>query len=339
MKMTLSHRYLNTNLSLLDSLGFPTAMALETLGIDESRLKLSLERMDLDRFVDCLNAAADYTSDPNIALRLGHKFRVGNFGQTGSLYSYCKTLDEIIQMNNRYQKIAIDVGSVESVVDKSGQYRMFFRPYYDDLEKYRPITDMIMATYMTSYNWLTWGSGEGVLSTHLPYDCPQDISAHQEIFRSDFVFGSDEIFMEFSAETASHILTTHDPEKLAQAKVKLDKILGMQMDAHAFEEAVEAAIRGALSTGQISTHIVAERLGMSWSILRTRLNETGEGFRPRLDRIRKLKFMEDYQAGKSFAQIAMSLAYNDQPAMNRAFKRWFGMTPSQWRKMQSDKAP
>jgi AraC-like DNA-binding protein len=41
------------------------------------------------------------------------------------------------------------------------------------------------------------------------------------------------------------------------------------------------------------------------------------------------------EAGKSFAQISMSLAYNDQPAMNRAFKRWFGMTPSQWRKTQS----
>lgn len=338
MKMTLSHGYLKANLKILDALGYPKAMALENLGIDETALDASAERMSLDRFVTCINAAAEYTSNPNIALRIGHKFRVGNFGQTGGLYSYCKSLGDVVRLNNRYQKLAIDAGAVESIQLKSGRYRMHFRPYYEDMEKYRPVTDLIMASYMTTYSWLTWGSGEGVLSTHLPYPQPADTTAHTEIFRSDLIFGSKETFMEFSEVTASEIITTHNPERLTQARVKLDKLLGLQMQAHAFEEAVEAAIRGALSSGQISSHIVAERMGMSWSALRLRLQASGEGIRPRIDRIRKSIFMEEYQAGKSFAQISMSLAYNDQPAMNRAFKRWFGMTPSQWRKAQSDKA-
>ena len=337
MKMTLSHHYLNANLKILASVGYPRAMALETLGLNEIKLKSSKERMSIDRFVACINAAAEYTSNPNIALRLGHKFRVGNFGQTGALYSYCKSLEEVVRLNNRYQKLAIDAGTVESIQDKSGRYKMFFRPYYEDTEKYQPITDVIMASYMTTYSWLTWGSGEGVLSTHLSYPRPDDITAHEEIFQSDLVFGAEETFMEFSEATGSEVITTHNPERLTQATVKLDRLLGLQMEAHAFEKAVEAAIRGALSSGQISSHVVAERMGMSWSALRLRLQASGEGIRPRLDRIRKSIFMEEYEAGKSFSQISMSLAYNDQPAMNRAFKRWFGMTPSQWRKEQSDK--
>ena len=91
-----------------------------------------------------------------------------------------------------------------------------------------------------------------------------------------------------------------------------------------------------MNSGQISTQVVAERMGMSWSTLRLRLKDSGLGFRPRLDQIRKTMFLEEYQAGKSFGQISMSLAYNDQPAMNRAFKRWFGMTPSKWQKAQSE---
>lgn len=334
MKMTLSHHYLSANLRILETLGFPKAMALDTLGINETVLNYYTDRMPVDRFVDCLNAAAEYTSNSNIALRLGHKFRVGNFGQTGSLYSYCKYLGQVVELNNRYQKLAIDVGTAEFVQDKSGRYKMFFRPYYENMENCRPITDLIIASYMTTYTWLTWGSGEGVLSTNLSYPRPDDITAHEEVFRSELVFGSGEIFLEFSESTASQVITTHDPERLTQAIVKLDKVLGLQMEAHAFEKAVEAAIRGALQSGQISSHIVAERMGMSWSVLRTRLNESGDGIRPRLDKIRKSIFIEEYEAGKSFAQIAMSLAYNDQPAMNRAFKRWFDMTPSQWQKTQ-----
>ena len=70
MKMTLSHRYLKANLGILDSLGYPKAKALEGLGIDETLLDESRDRMSLDRFVACINAAAEYTSNPNIACLL-----------------------------------------------------------------------------------------------------------------------------------------------------------------------------------------------------------------------------------------------------------------------------
>ena len=337
MKMTLSHRYLKANLGILDSLGYPKAKALEGLGIDETLLDESRDRMSLDRFVTCINAAAEYTSNPNIALLLGDKFRVGNFGETGSLYSYCKSLGDIVRLNNRYQKLAIDAGTAKLVRGQSGRYKMVFEPYYEDTEKYRPVTDLLMASYMTTYSWLIWGSGESILSTHLSYPRPDDVSAHKEIFKSELIFGSGETFMEFSESMVSQIIATHSPEKLARVTMKLDKMLGLQMEAHAFEEAIAAAIRGALSSGQISTQVVAERMGMSWSTLRLRLQDSGQGFRPRLDRIRKSIFLEEYQAGKSFSQISMSLAYNDQPAMNRAFKRWFGTTPSKWRKTQVGK--
>ncbi len=336
MKMTLSHRYLVTNLLILESLGYPKGKALKVLGIEENLLNIARDRISLDRFVACIKAAAEYTSNPNIALRLGHKFRVGNFGETGSLYSYCKSLGDIVRLNNRYQKLAIDAGSVELVEGQSGRYKMVFKPYYKDMEKYRPITDLLMASYMTTYSWLIWGMGESILSTHLSYPRPDDTHAHKDIFQSDLIFGSHETFMEFSETTVSEVITTHNPEKLARVTMQLDKMLGLQMEAHAFERAVEAAMRGALSLGQVSSQVVAERMGMSWSVLRLRLKESGLGFRPRLDQIRKSIFLEEYQAGKSFGQISMALAYNDQPAMNRAFKRWFGMTPSQWQKAQSE---
>ncbi len=336
MKMTLSYRYLEANLNILDKLGFPRERALDFLGLDEAHLTSPMERLDIDPFVACINAAADFTSDPNIALRLGHKFRVGTFGQTGNLYGSCENLREVILMNDRYQKVAIDAGRVEYIESSSGEHHMRFHHYYSDMKTYRPITDIIMASYVTTYRWLTWGCGDDIISARLPYARPHDISDHQEVFQSDLKFDSPYACLEFSETAMTQNITTHDPERLTRAQIKLDRILGLQMAFRAFEKAVEAAIRGALESGEISSHIVADRMGVSWSALRSQLNESGVGIRPRVERIRKSIFIEQYEAGQSFSQIAMSLAYNDQAAMNRAFRRWFDMTPSEWEKQKSE---
>lgn len=334
--MTLSHLYLKANLNILDKLGFPKAKAMGLLGLSERALDSPRERMPLAPFIDCINAAAEFTSDPNIALRLGYKFRVGVFGQTGNLYAYCKTLRDVIPMNDRYQKIAIDAGRVEYMSDGSGGHHMCFRPYYSDAQRYQPITDMIMASYVTTYRWLTWGSGEDILLTQLPYRQPENMSAYSKIFGPEIMFESEHTCLKFSDAAMTQPITTHDPDRLVRAQVRLDKILGVQMAGQAFEVAIEAALKQAIESGQVSSPIVAQHMGMSDSAFRTQLKASGEGMRSRLDRARKSLFAEKYNSGRSFSQIAMSLAYNDQAAMNRAFKRWYGMTPSQWRKQNEE---
>ena len=336
MKMTLSHRFLKVNLDILDSLGFGIDQALDVLKIDPARLGNLSNRMSLDPFVDCLHVAADVTSDPNIALRLGYKFRVGTFGQTGGIYAYCENLKDVILMNDRYQKIAIDAGHAEYKIDPNGRHHMCFLPHYFNMERYRPITDMIMASYVTTYRWLSWGSGEKILSACLPYAEPEDNHLHNEIFQSQINYESEKCRLEFSENSMSQTITTYDPERLTKAQVKLDKILGLQMAAQSFERAVTAAIRGAIESGQVSSEIVAQRLGMNTSTLRAKLKESPEGMRQRLDRARKSMFIEKHEKGQSFSEIAIGLAYNDQAAMNRAFSRWFGMTPSEWRRQQAE---
>lgn len=336
MKMTLSHRFLKVNLDILDSLGFGKAKALDVLDIDPARLGNLSDRMSLDPFVDCLNVAAEAMSDPTIALRLGYKFRVGTFGQTGGVYAYCQNLKDVILMNDRYQKIAIDAGRAEYEVDSNGRHHMCFLPHYSDMERYRPITDMIMASYVTTYRWLSWGSGEKIISACLPYAEPEDSHLHNEIFQSEIHYESESCRLEFSENSMSQTITTYDPERLTKAQIKLDKILGLQMAAQSFECAIMAAIRGAIESGQVSSEIVAHRLGMNPSTLRAKLNESGKGMRQRLDQMRKAMFIEKHEKGQSFSEIAIGLAYNDQAAMNRAFSRWCGMTPSEWRRQQAD---
>ena len=158
MKMTLSYQYLNVNLNILDTLGFPKAQALDILSLKAEDLKASQKRLGVDAFQACLRAAAKYTSNENIGLLLGHKFRVGSFGATGSLYSHCENLEEVMLMNNLYQKISIDAGQVEYRKRDDGSHHMCFRPYYSDVVAYQLLTDVLMASFMTAYSCLLYTS-------------------------------------------------------------------------------------------------------------------------------------------------------------------------------------
>ncbi len=331
MKMSLSYQYLDVKLDLLDGLGFAKSQALDMLRILPKELAHSQNRISIDKFLTCLQAAADVTADPYIGLRLGHKFRVGTFGTTGRIYGYCENIDEVISMNNLYQKIAIDAGRVKYIKPANEGHQMCFMPHYSDLVEYRPITDMVMASYVTAYKWLSWGSGEDLICARLPYIKPEEVESYADILQMPIQIESEHISLELSDVAMSHQITTQNSERLAFARVTLDRLMGDQDASFSFEQAVAAAIRGAIETGHVSSEVVAQRMGLSGHDLRAQLAESGEGMRPRIDRIRKTLFVEKFDAGHSFSQIAMDLAYNDQAAMNRAFRRWFGMTPSQWR--------
>ena len=207
---------------------------------------------------------------------------------------------------------------------------MCFIPHYADLERYRLITDMLVASYVATYRWLSWGGGEDIVCTQLPYVKAGEQAEYERLLQTRVDLGSAHICLEFSELAMSQKLTTRDPERLARKRMTLDKIIGEQTAAADFEKGVEAAIRGAIKSGRVSAQVVADRMGLSASEFRTRLAETGEGIRPRIDRVRKSIFIEKNKQGLSFSQVALCLAYNDQAAMNRAFRRWFDMTPTQW---------
>ncbi len=334
MKMTLSYRYLSANLDLLAGFGFSRDLSLKTLNMTETMFNAGEARLEIDRFLEVLDLAAKTLSSPNIALRLGHKFRVSTFAETGSVYGYCETLEDVIQMNGQYQKLAIDAGEISYVRGDKGEHYMNFAPFFTDVEKYRPIIDIIMGAYGTAYRWLSWGSGEDILDVELPYKQPSRIEDHEAIYQTTILFNAERTCIHFSEAAIQQKLTTRDPEKLRHAKMKLDRLLGAQAACASFDAAVDAAILAAIRNGHVTSHIVADRMNLTWSAFRTHLKTSGFKFRDRLDHVRQDLFRKHYHAGHSFSQIAMALAYNDQPAMNRAFRRWYGMTPTQWGETQ-----
>ena len=142
--------------------------------------------------------------------------------------------------------------------------------------------------------------------------------------------------LEFFKETVHMPFPTANAEKLAAGIAKLDALLESQNTSESFSQAVHSATRAALNLGSVSLSIVANRLGISERQLRQKLKTINQNFRTILESERKAAFERLFEDGENFAVIAQSLGYNDQSAFNRAFKRWYDMSPSAYSAKNQD---
>ena len=97
-------------------------------------------------------------------------------------------------------------------------------------------------------------------------------------------------------------------------------------------EKVESYVRGALPTGGCSIERCAAKLGMSVRTLQARLSEDGTRFSELVESQRETmarSFLRTSQL--SLDEIADRLGYGEQTSFGRAFKRWTGKTPQQFR--------
>jgi AraC-like DNA-binding protein len=97
------------------------------------------------------------------------------------------------------------------------------------------------------------------------------------------------------------------------------------------ELAVRSRLRSLLPMGKADAGGVARTLGLSERSFHRRLAELGRSYQSVLDDFRASEGERLLAAGRlKMAQIALSLGYADQTAFSRAFKRWRGMSPSEW---------
>ena len=84
--------------------------------------------------------------------------------------------------------------------------------------------------------------------------------------------------------------------------------------------------------GNFTSEVVAARLNLSTRNLQRKLAAEGTTYRKIVDAVRK-ELAESYLTDASFAlsEIGYLVGFSSQAAFSRAFKRWTGLTPQEFR--------
>jgi AraC-like DNA-binding protein len=106
-----------------------------------------------------------------------------------------------------------------------------------------------------------------------------------------------------------------------------------------FVTMVRSALRARFTEGNASLDSVARSLHLSARTLRRRLGDHKTSFREQLDELRAdLGRARVADAAHPLKAIAAELGFSDQSTFQRAFKRWTGLTPAQYRERGGDAA-
>jgi AraC-like DNA-binding protein len=161
---------------------------------------------------------------------------------------------------------------------------------------------------------------------------PRDLEAHHAIFGEQIEFdaASDELaFDHGTAHARSVFADRHLREILDAHATALLARLGDPCATTATRVRREIAER--LGDGVPDLHEIATAIGLSTRSMQRRLHDEGTRFDLLVDDVRRA-LAERYLARWSIQETAFLLGYADARAFHRAFVRWTGSTPAQYRK-------
>lgn len=274
-------------------------------------------------------ATAD--GDSALPVRYGEIISVDDFGALGLALKTASTLREALTRLARYILVLSDSLEYQLVDVVGGADFVLHRPGHR--RGARLANECAIAAIVSLLRQI---APRGVLPTSVSFSHPppDSIEAHEAFFGCPVRFeaGVNAILVSdaiLNTRTrladeglSAFILATLDSMKTARTQ-------------RALPTQLRSAITDALPDGRPTRGQIARQLGMSERTLHRRLADHGETFQSIVARAQR-EAAESLLADRSssLAEVAFLTGFSDQSAFTRAFKRWTGRTPLNFRSSQ-----
>jgi AraC-like DNA-binding protein len=222
-----------------------------------------------------------------------------------------------------------DQGSVLTLLTRGDVTRLGFAIHQSSAKVTEQIYDLSIALICNIMRDLC-GEEWNPTEVLLPRRQPQDLAPYRCFFRAPLRFNTEQCGVVFPTHWLDH--------RIASANALLHRHLEQEADElHGLRHAdliinLRGLLRKSLAAGHCTVSDIARALHIHERTLNRRLHEESTSFRKELDDVR-LEMARQFLANSAMpiARIAKALNYADVSAFSRAFKRWTGKTPAQWR--------
>lgn len=291
--------------------------------------------------VDALwNLAVRETKDGRIGLRLLEQMPAGNTGVMEVVVQSAPTVDVAIRHLCRYWTLIND--DVELRVDRTASRYSLVLVTRNGVPLARPWLDLT-AVGLVRRAMAAVQRPEPPLEVVLPYARDALCDELEAAVQSPVRYGGPHLEIAFRAEVASLPLTTSNPSLhnvvAAHAEVALSRLLREKSSAPNLEgliAEVRSAILARLEAGDVSLPDVADAVGLSARTLQRRLSDAGTSLREVVDTARREQALEELaRPGLSITEVAFLLGFSETSAFDRAFRRWTGKAPAEFRAARS----
>jgi AraC-like DNA-binding protein len=317
--------------AVIRSLGLDPAQVLADAGFDPSLFDDPNNPISFATRSRLIARCAALTGCPHFGLLVGAQGGLQSLGLVGLLAEYSPDVGTALRSLVRFFHHHLRGASIDVVVE--GELAIL------DYTIYQPgteATDQIGAAAMAgAVNIMRglcgadWNPSEVMLA----HRRPADVEPYRRIFRAPIRFDAEQNALIFPASWLSHRLVEREPAIRRLLMEKIDALEAQVRDP--FPEQVRRILRIALLTDRTSIEDIAALFSMQPRTLNRRLNAFGLSFQDLVDEGRyEIARQALLDTDMNVSHVAALLDYADASSFVRAFQRWSGKTPSQWRNDQ-----
>ena len=309
--------------------GHDSEALFRSAGLDPDRLKDPDARYPIDGMCRLWRLAAQVTEDPYFGFKAASHWHPTTINALGFSWMASDSLRDALIRMTRYGRIVTTVAQME-LEEYDDHFAFRIRAMLPRAEVPCEAVDAGLATFVTMCR-MSYGSDFDPLRVVTQRPRFDDPTRYLEYFRAPVEFSAPENVLYFSKDSLEAHLPTANP-RLARINDQVITDYLAQFDKTSTSMRVRSKLTEMLPAGTVTQQDVAESLHMSLRTLQRKLAEESTSYKELLEETRK-ELANQYlrQGCLSVSEVTYLLGFSEPSNFARAFKRWTGRTPSEFR--------
>lgn len=303
------------------------------VGLDPSILNDPQGRYPVSRMARLWKLAVEATGDPCLALKAAVHVQPATFQSFGLAMMASRTLEDVLRRAARFSRIVSS--AVDVVIEDTPRGVKEIICFLDGVPVVDEGIDLFMAATLKLGRLLT-GTQDMPLEIRLRRSgTPAMLREFREFFGCPVEFEADENALLIPHDWIRRPLPMSNPA-LARRSDRVVMEYLRRFDEARMTEKVRAELISRLSAGEPPRAEVATALGLGEKTLQRRLKDEGSSYQGILEETRR-ELAQDYlrEPQASVCDVTFRLGFADQSSFTRAFKRWTGTSPGEFRSRQA----
>lgn len=316
-------------LQVLQDRGIDGCAAVARLGLDVEAIDLDAGRASVEQITLAWNYVAEVTGDPAIGVRaaLSH-FNPAHWQSLGLAVLSSASLRDALERVVRYQRIISDAGAFS--LDEGENTLEFAVRFFVDAKVvgYVP-SEFGIAAILVMLRDIASDTLRPV-AVHLYRPQAESSEEFARLFGCPVHFGQSKVAIAFDKTLVDRRLSGVNPVLAEYLDRHSQTYLERYSNTRIIPRVREEILRQ-LAGGIPTPERVAAEMHCSVRTLQRLLQADGSSFAELLRHVR-MELARDYMlSGRQLGEISYMLGFSDHSNFSRAFKSWFGVTPSEFR--------
>ncbi len=313
--------------------GLDSAKFLGELNLSKELVAEEDAMLPLATFLLLMEEAATYVGDPDLGLHYYENFDFRELGVLGYALLNAEVLGEAFVQASRYYCL-FQTDTELKLSSHSGVAELSYKITAKNLPYSRQDSEMTIAAFAAlarTYLGPDWQPDQ----VSFQHAAPADTSEHRRLLGPGLLFNQPVNAMRFPQSLLDTPISNADTRLSQSLRNTLEQLLTLSRlpSGNDWLQGLQEQIIEMLSDGVPSIEDIAGQLHVSGRTLQRKLLKEGVGYKDLVENIRH-QLASNYlsASGISLQDIAFLLGYSELSSFIRAFKRWTGQSPAEFRK-------